>query len=479
MNIKHLSRYMLRFLFLQISLTWMTIWYFDNFLIGDYIKGYDIIIYNLREDRLRFYNFLNYDLVKIDIYLAIFVFLFLIVLYTSNFYSYVNELAFSTNKGLFDEFFSIYLIWTASYLSFLQIFRFTAVSRAYLILFTLIVPIFLVLFRNSELISKLLGRNPSKETYISFNLKKDSLFRELRLVSLRKNLESFENPDQNDFSFYKRTIENFNKENSINIVIFNLENINNIPKEFEAYLLNLNKKILIIADQDFKFNNFVIMREEEINDKKIIYLNTDIQYGSRYIIKRVLDITISILLMVILSPILLATALYIYFLDGRPIVLRQLRVGLHGDIFSMFKFRTKKNNSHNERTDLEALNEHSGPLFKIKNDPRILYGASNLRRFSIDELPQVFNVLKGNMSLVGPRPLFPEDSKHFDEHYLRRLNVLPGITGLLQINERNTNDFNIWYKYDIEYIEKWSILLDLKIILLTPAALFTKRTSGE
>jgi hypothetical protein len=266
---------------------------------------------------------LNYDLVKIDIYLAIFVFLFLIVLYTSNFYSYVNELAFSTNKGLFDEFFSIYLIWTASYLSFLQIFRFTAVSRAYLILFTLIVPIFLVLFRNSELISKILGRNPSKETYISFNLKKDSLFRELRLVSLRKNLESFENPDQNDFSFYKRTIENFNKENSINIVIFNLENINNIPKEFEAYLLNLNKKILIIADQDFKFNNFVIMREEEINDKKIIYLNTDIQYGSRYIIKRVLDITISILLMVILSPILLATALYIYFLDGRPIVLRQ------------------------------------------------------------------------------------------------------------------------------------------------------------
>jgi lipopolysaccharide/colanic/teichoic acid biosynthesis glycosyltransferase len=470
---------MLRFLFLQISLTWMTIWYFDNFLIGDYIKGYDIIIYNLREDRLRFYNFLNYDFVKIDIYLAIFVFLFLTALYTSNFYSYVNELAFSTNKGLFDEFFSIYLIWTASYLSFLQIFRFTAVSRAYLILFTLIVPIFLVLFRNSELISKILGRNPSKETYISFNLKKDSLFRELRLVSLRKNLESFENPDQNDFSFYKRTIENFNKENSINIVIFNLENINNIPKEFEAYLLNLNKKILIIADQDFKFNNFVIMREEEINDKKIIYLNTDIQYGSRYIIKRVLDITISILLMVILSPILLATALYIYFLDGRPIVLRQLRVGLHGDIFSMFKFRTMKNNSHNERTDLEALNEHSGPLFKIKNDPRILYGASNLRRFSIDELPQIFNVLKGNMSLVGPRPLFPEDSKHFDEHYLRRLNVLPGITGLLQINERNTNDFNIWYKYDIEYIEKWSILLDLKIILLTPAALFSKRTSGE
>lgn len=479
MNIKHLSRYMLRFLFLQISLTWMTIWYFDNFLIGEYIKGYDIIIYNLREDRLRFYNFLNYDFVKIDIYLALFVFLFLIVLYASNFYSYVNELAFSTNKGLFDEFFSIYLIWTASYLSFLQIFRFTAVSRAYLILFTIIVPIFLVLFRNSELISKLLGRNPSKETYISFNLKKDSLFRELRLVSLRKDLASFENPNEDDFSFYKKMIENFNKENSINIVVFDLENKRTIPKEFESYLLNLNKKILIIADKSFKFNNFLIKREEEINDKKVIYINTDIQYGSRFIIKRILDIIISILLMLILLPILLATAVYIYFLDGRPIILKQQRVGLHGDTFSMFKFRTMKNDSHDERTDLENLNEHSGPLFKIKDDPRIIYGASNLRKFSIDELPQIFNVLKGNMSLVGPRPLFPEDSEHFDEHYLRRLNVLPGITGLLQINERNTSDFNIWYKYDIEYIEHWSILLDLKIILKTPSALFSKKTSGE
>jgi lipopolysaccharide/colanic/teichoic acid biosynthesis glycosyltransferase len=183
--------------------------------------------------------------------------------------------------------------------------------------------------------------------------------------------------------------------------------------------------------------------------------------------------------MLILLPFFLATALYIYFLDGRPIVLKQQRVGLHGDTFSMFKFRTMKNDSHGKRTDLETLNEHNGPLFKIKDDPRIIYGASNLRKYSIDELPQIFNVLIGNMSLVGPRPLFPEDSKHFDEHYLRRLNVLPGITGFLQINERNTNDFNIWYKYDIEYIENWSILLDLKIIMKTPAALFSKKTSGE
>lgn len=479
MNIKHSSRYILRFLFLQTSLTWITIWYFDNFLIGDYLKGYDIIIYNLREDRLRFYSFLNYDFVKIDIYLAIFVLFFLIILYSSNFYSYVNELAFSTNKKLYDDFFSIYLIWTASYLSFLQIFRFTAVSRAYLILFTFIVPVFLVLFRNSELISKLLGRNPSKETFITFNLKKDSLFRELRLISLRTNLASFENPNANDFSFYKNKIESFNKENSLNIIVFNLENIKEFSIEFEDYLLNLNKKILIIAGNNFKLNNFIIKREEVISNKKVIYINTDIQYGSRFILKRILDIIISIFLLLVLAPVILTTAVWIYVIDGKPVIHKQQRVGLHGVFFDMYKFRTMRNNSHYERADLENLNEHNGPLFKIKDDPRIISGTNNIRKFSLDELPQLLNVLKGNMSLVGPRPLFPEDSKHFDQNYLRRLNVLPGITGLLQINERNTSDFKIWYKYDIEYIENWSIPLDFKIILQTPFAIFSNKTSGE
>ena len=217
------------------------------------------------------------------------------------------------------------------------------------------------------------------------------------------------------------------------------------------------------------------MREEEINDKKIIYLNTDIQYGSRYIIKRLLDITISILLMVILSPVLLATALYIYFLDGRPIVLRQHRVGLHGDIFSMFKFRTMKNNSHNERTDLEALNEHSGPLFKIKNDPRIIYGASNLRRFSIDELPQFINVLKGEMSVVGPRPHMVSHTQMYAERidkFMVRHFIKPGITGLAQVSGyrgevENDNDIINRVKYDIFYLENWSLFLDIKIVFQT------------
>ena len=187
MGLSNVLKYFLRFLLLQVIITSITIWYFDTFLIGDYLNGYDIILRNLLEDRLRFYNFIPYNFVKIDIYLAIFVFIFLILLYSSNFYSYVNDLTLTVNKGFFDEFLPIYLIWTASYLSFLQIFRFTAVSRGYLVIFTFLVPVFLVIFRNTETISRLLGRNPSKENYISFNLDKDSVFRELRLMKFRNN----------------------------------------------------------------------------------------------------------------------------------------------------------------------------------------------------------------------------------------------------------------------------------------------------
>ena len=113
-----------------------------------------------------------------------------------------------------------------------------------------------------------------------------------------------------------------------------------------------------------------------------------------------------------------------------------------------------------------------------EDDPRIITGAHFLRNYSLDELPQFYNVLKGEMSMVGPRPLFDEDTKYFDQNYMRRLNVLPGITGLLQINERNASEFSTWYKYDLEYIENWSLYLDLKIILKTPFSLFSSKAKG-
>ena len=236
---------------------------------------------------------------------------------------------------------------------------------------------------------------------------------------------------------------------------------------------------LIVAELDFKFNSQLIHRNEVLSNKSVFYINNDIQYGSKYISKRILDISFIILFSFIFIPVALLTVLYIFLLDRSPVLIKQTRVGLHGKNFNMFKFRTMKKDSHIERDDLQELNEQSGPLFKIQDDPRIIRGTKFLRKFSIDEIPQLINVIKGEMSLVGPRPLFPEDNSHFDENYIRRLNVLPGITGLLQINERNTNDFNVWYKYDLEYIENWSLLLDIKIILRTPFSLLKTKTVGK
>ena len=477
MKIYKLSKYFLRFLFLQGLITAITIWYFDNYLIGDYFEGFIKIKDNLFEDRDRFYPFVTNDFIKIDFYLAFFVFVFLIILYSSKFYSYTNELMFTTSKNILDEFIPIYLVWTACFLSFLQLFRFDEVSRFHTIVLTFIIPLVLVSFRNSEFISSALGRNPTKENYICFNLKPDSLFRSLRIISLRNELANFENTST-IFEDYEKTIESINKKSEINIVVFDFSGIKTLPDEFVKYLINLNKKILIIADPEFTFNTNVIYRSERISNKEIIYLNNDIQYGSNYIAKRFLDITCLILFSIIYIPIGLIAVFYILILDGRPVFLKQTRVGLHGKTYDMYKFRTMKVDSHDKRGELEELNEHSGPLFKIQNDPRIFKGGNFLRKYSIDEIPQLINVLKGEMSVVGPRPLFPEDNKYYDQNYIRRLNVMPGITGLLQINERNTDDFNIWYKYDLEYIENWTLLLDIKIILKTPFSLLRSKISG-
>ena len=471
-------KYFFRFIFLQIFLSSFTIFYFDKFLIGNYTDGFNIIVRNLLEDRDRFYPFVTNNFIKIDIFLITFVFLFLIALYASKFYSIVNELSFTVDKGLFDEFVPIFLLWSASLLSFLQIFRFTAVSRGYLLLLTIIIPLFLVLFRNSEFISRLLGRNVTEENYISFNLEEDSVFNELRLLKFRSRLENYKSENIEDFKLIEKRIEETNKKEKINLVVLNLNEVENLDETFEKYLLNLNKKVLLITSKNLSFNLKFYFRTTNLNNKYLYYINNDVQYGSRYILKRVIDLTVSILCLLIFSPILIFTYLFILLMDGRPILYKQTRVGLHGNNFQMFKFRTMKKNSHEQRDELEEVNKKSGPLFKIENDPRLIHGIGFIRKFSIDEIPQFLNVLKGEMSVVGPRPLFPEDNKYFDQHYIRRLNVLPGITGLLQINERNTDDFDVWYKYDIEYIDNWSIYLDFKIMINTPRAIFKSKTKG-
>ena len=477
MNFKNYIKYSVRFIFLQIILTSFVIYYFDRYLINEYVEGYVIIINSLIEDRNRFYPFINDFFIKIDIYLALFILLFLITLYSTKFFTYVNELTFSIDRKFFDEYLNIYLLWTSSLMTFLFLFRFSVVSRYYLVLLTFIVPLVVQVFRNTELLSTVLGRSLNDERFITFNLSNDSVFRNLRIMTFRKNLNNF-SLDLNNLNTLISDIDNLNKEEKINLVIINLKKINTLPKEIEDYLLNLNKKILLISDKKVVFNNLFIKKEVYLNSSYLTYLNNDIQYGSRYILKRIMDLVISFVIALLLLPVIVLIALFIGYRDGLPVLIKQRRVGLHGLGFDMYKFRTMYVDSHLKRESLKDLNKNDEVIFKIQNDPRIFKGGEFLRKFSLDELPQLINVFKGEMSLVGPRPLFKEDTKMFDTNYMRRLNVLPGLTGLLQINDRNTDEFNVWYQYDMEYINQWSLLLDFKILLKTPMSIFKNNSKG-
>ena len=487
MDLSRLLKYAFRFIVLQTILTYTTIFYFNNFLIpnNDLFpdrKGFTFrnqIENNLFEDATRFFPSLNENLISLEVFLFLFIFVFLIFLYSTKFYTYVNELSFSLDRNYIDEYFSIYLTWTSSLMIFLTMFRFSnLIYRGYLLLFTFIVPLILLIFRNSEFLSSIIGRSVTDERYITINLKEDSIFRNLRIVTFRNEIENIKIDNLDDSDLLIDKINKINKKNNLNLVIINFDNKSSIDKNLENYLINLNKKILIISKNKIDFNNFFINRSEEVSGYCLTYFNNDIQYGSKYILKRVLDTIISIIALLLFSPIFLFVSLYLYFIDGLPVIIKQERIGLHGQSFNMYKFRTMKIDSHEMRSDLKDQNQHDAEIFKIDNDPRILDGAKFLRNFSIDEFPQFINVLKGDMSIVGPRPLFDEDTQLFNRNYMRRLNVLPGITGLLQINDRNTSEFSTWYKYDIEYIDNWTLLLDLKIILKTPIALIKGNIKG-
>ena len=468
-------KYGIRFLILQGLLTSFSIFYFDRFLIGDYYDGYLIIRDNLLEDRDRFYPFISNNFIKSDIYIAIFIFLFLVILYSTKFYTYVNELTFALDRKYFDEFLSIYLLWTSSIFVFFYIFRFSILSRGYLLLFTFLVPLILILFRNSEAISNFLGRSTSKENYITFNLEEDSIFRKLRIITFRNSIGDY---TFNNVSEIIDTVDRVNRNNNLNLIIINLNKSVELTEDVEKYLIDINKKVLIISKNRIDFKNIFLRRVENLNNYFLTYFNNDIQYGARYILKRLIDVIFSSILLIATLPLTIFVVLFILLKDGYPFVIKQRRVGLHGNKFNMYKFRSMRKDSHTQRAELENLNKGEGPLFKIENDPRIIKGANFIRDYSLDEIPQLINVIKGEMSIVGPRPLFDEDTKLFKQQYMRRLNVLPGITGLLQINDRNTSDFSVWYKYDILYIENWSIFLDFKIMLQTPLAMINKNKKG-
>jgi exopolysaccharide biosynthesis polyprenyl glycosylphosphotransferase len=198
--------------------------------------------------------------------------------------------------------------------------------------------------------------------------------------------------------------------------------------------------------------------------------------GWQVMIKRMMDVLLSLFLLVIFSPVLLASALLIKSSSPGPVFFVQERVGLNKRRFRLYKFRTMHVYAEKRQTALEQLNEVDGPVFKIRNDPRIFPAGRFLRRFSIDELPQIINVLKGDMSIVGPRPLPVRDFNGFSQDWhRRRFSVRPGLTCIWQVNGRSNISFEQWMQMDMEYIDRWSLSLDVKIMLQTiPAVLFAR-----
>jgi exopolysaccharide biosynthesis polyprenyl glycosylphosphotransferase len=211
----------------------------------------------------------------------------------------------------------------------------------------------------------------------------------------------------------------------------------------------------------------------EVGGGDYLRFTTAPRSSSALFAKRLLDVVGSSVLLVILSPLILLIAVLVKLTSRGPAIFRQDRAGMNGRTFTLYKFRTMVEGAEKDRAGLEAQNEMEGPVFKIKEDPRITGLGRFLRKMSIDELPQLWNVVKGDMSLVGPRPLPTYEVDKFEPWQRRRMTMRPGITCLWQVSGRNKlTTFAEWMRLDLEYVDRWSLGLDLKILLRTiPAVL--------
>jgi len=210
----------------------------------------------------------------------------------------------------------------------------------------------------------------------------------------------------------------------------------------------------------------------------LVYLEPYAQDGWRAHAKRVFDATTASVGLILASPLLLATAVAVRLDSRGPIFYRQTRVGQNDEPFDMIKFRSMVPNAHDRRDELTELNESDGPLFKVKDDPRITRVGRTIRKFSIDELPQLWNVVIGDMALVGPRPALPEEAAEWSDELRNRLRVKPGITGMWQVSGRSSTGFDEYSRLDLYYVDNWSLFADLSILARTvPVVLLAKGAS--
>ncbi|MEM7349800.1 MAG: sugar transferase [Acidobacteriota bacterium] len=216
-------------------------------------------------------------------------------------------------------------------------------------------------------------------------------------------------------------------------------------------------------------------RFEELDGVPLLTLSTTPEQPVLLALKRLLDVAMSLLLLVLALPIVLLIGLVIKLTGKGRVFYRQTRCGLNGRRFTLYKFRTMVADAEQRQTELLHLNEMNGPVFKLRRDPRVTWFGRFLRRFSLDELPQLWNVLRGDMSLVGPRPPIPDEVARYQRWQRRRLSMKPGLTCLWQISGRNQIDFDRWIELDLQYIDSWSPWLDMKILLKTVPAVLSGR----
>lgn len=195
----------------------------------------------------------------------------------------------------------------------------------------------------------------------------------------------------------------------------------------------------------------------------------------RLVAKRVLDILVATVCLVLAVPLLITAAIWVKLDSPGPVLFRQRRVGRDGQVFEMLKLRTMTTGADDLVIDLVDQNDTGGPLFKMRDDPRITRAGRLLRRTSMDELPQLVNVLNGEMSIVGPRPALPREVQHWEDPLFDRLRVKPGITGLWQVSGRSSLPYDDYVRFDLDYVQNWTLTKDLVIILRTVPAVLSGR----
>lgn len=216
------------------------------------------------------------------------------------------------------------------------------------------------------------------------------------------------------------------------------------------------------------------MQQLEFNREEVL-IKGQIEGSSRRgycFFKRIMDIFCSLIGLIVLIPILLAVGIAIRLESKGSVIFSQERIGKEGKIFKMYKFRSMVANAEELKEKLNSKNEMSGPMFKMKEDPRVTKVGKFIRKTSIDEFPQLFNILKGEMSLVGPRPSLPKEVMNFEDWMLERLEVKPGLTCYWQVSGRNDIDFEDWMKLDVKYVKERNTLIDIKLIFKTFFVLF-------